>query len=341
MAGLFDMSRGSVRFGGAMIFSGGLRMLRTPVVLIVFRRPDLTAQVFDTIRQARPERLFVIADGPRNETEAARCAEARAVTEPVDWPCTVVRDYADENLGTRRRISGGLDRVFDQVEEAIILEDDCLPHPSFYGYCEQLLAHWRHDTRIWCVSGDNFQRGQQRGDGSYYFSNYNHGWGWATWRRAWRHYDDSMSCWPAFRDGGFLEGLLDDPVEVCYWRDIFETLYTTGTPDSWAYVWTLTCWLNRGLTILPNVNLVTNSGFGGGATHTTGGASRILSRPVEEIGPLKHPSFVARDRGADQYTFNHVYPGNRLRCEQSRLWRMRRRLWRTKERLFGRPVKPL
>jgi hypothetical protein len=311
---------------------------KTAVVLIVFRRPDLAAAVFERIRQAQPSRLFVIADGPRDAQEAAICAQTRAVTEQVDWPCEVVRDYADGNMGTRRRISLGLDRVFEQVEEAIILEDDCLPHLSFFSYCDELLERYREDERFWCVSGDNFQRGQTRGDGSYYVSNYNHGWGWATWRRAWMHYDHEMSGWPAFRDAGRLAEILDDPVEVKYWHGIFETLYTKGTPNSWAYIWTLTCWMHGGLSLLPNVNLVANTGFGAEATNTTGKENWISARRAEDIGPLVHPSSLARNVEADQYTFDHVYPGRRMRMEQCWKFRMRRRLWRIKQRLLGQPV---
>jgi len=253
----------------------------------------------------------------------------------VDWPCEVILDYSDSNLGTRLRISGGLDRVFEQVDEAIILEDDCLPHPSFFGYCTELLARYRDDSRIWCISGDNFQRGQQRGDGSYYFSNYNHTWGWATWKRAWQKYDHEMTGWPAFRDGNFLEGILDDPLEVKYWKTIFETLYTQGRPDTWDYIWTLTCWKNCGLTILPNVNLIANIGFGAAGTNTKGEGCWISTRPAEAIGPLKHPSSVVRDRAADQYTFEHVYPGARLRKELCWKYRLRKKLWLLKQRLTG------
>ncbi len=310
---------------------------KTPVVFVVFRRPDLTQKVFERIREAQPEMLFVIADGPRGAEEAERCDQARAVTDSVDWDCEVFRHYSEENMGTRARISGGLDWVFEQVETAIILEDDCLPDPSFFDYCDELLDRYRGDERIWCVSGDNFRRGQKRGVASYYFSDYNHGWGWATWRRAWQCYDHDMAGWPAFRDACCLDEILDDPVEVTYWHTIFETLYTEGTPNSWAYIWTMTCWMNRGLTILPNVNLVANIGFGVDGTNTKGeGACWISSRPAESIGFLTHPADVVRDREADQYTFDHVYPGVKMRKELCWRYRLRKRLWRMKQKLLGR-----
>ncbi len=308
---------------------------KVPVVFIVFRRPDLTARVFEAIRQACPEKLFIIADGPRNSAEADLCRQTRAMTEQVDWPCEVYRNYSEQNMGCRHRISSGLDWVFDQVEEAIILEDDCLPHLSFFAYCTELLGHYRDDTRSWCISGDNFQRGQVRGDGSYYFSNYNHTWGWATWRRAWQHYDHELTAWPEFRDGHYLDGILDDPLEVQYWQGIFETLYTLGRPDTWDYIWTFTCWVNRGLTILPNVNLIENIGFGEIGTNTIGTGCWISNRAKGDIGVLKHPAFVARDKAADSYTFDHVYGGSGMKKQLCWKYRLKKRLWRLKHAVLS------
>ena len=279
---------------------------RTPVIFIVFRRPDLSVRVFETIRQAKPSKLLVVADGPRNKDEALLCQQARQVTEQVDWDCEVLRNYSEINLGCRKRVSSGLDWAFNYVDDAIVLEDDCLPHPSFFRYCQELLARYRDDERIWCISGNNFQDGQKRGKGSYYFSNYNHCWGWATWKRTWQHYVNELEHWSEFRDGCYLEAILDSKEEVDYWHNIFERLYQNGEPNSWAYVWTLTCWLNRGLTALPNVNLVSNIGFDCKGTHTLSD-SPSANLPVEDIGILQHPQFIARDQAADMYTFNHVF----------------------------------
>lgn len=285
--------------------------LTIPVVFLIFRRPDLTARVFERIRQAKPQRLFIVADGARNQSEVILCQQARAVTELVDWDCEVLRNYADENLGCRKRVSSGLDWVFSQVEEAIILEDDCLPHPSFFGYCQELLYCYRDDQRIWCISGDNFQDGQIRGDGSYYFSNYNHCWGWATWRRCWQKYDHGLSNWRVFQKHEYLKSILDSDLEVEYWHDIFNRLYELGEPNSWAYPWTFTCWQNYGLSVLPNVNLVSNIGFRVDGTHITE-ESKLSHLPVQDIGDIIHPSFIVRDRLADEYTFNHVFGGKSL-----------------------------
>lgn len=278
----------------------------TPVIFLIFRRPDLTARVFEAIRQVQPSKLLVVADGPRSEADVELCQLARTVTEQVDWNCEVLRNYSDVNLGCRKRVSSGLDWAFEQIEEGIVLEDDCLPHPSFFQYCQELLERYRNDQRIWCISGDNFQCGQKRGEGSYYFSNYNHCWGWASWRRAWQHYDHDLINWPTFRDSKYLEGILDSDLEVEYWQGIFERLYNLGQPNSWAYAWTFTCWQNRGLTILPNVNLVSNIGFRSDSTHTLE-ESKWAEMPIADISKLQHPAFIAREKFADMYTFQTVF----------------------------------
>ena len=207
-------------------------MLKTPVVFLIFRRPDLTARVFETIRQAQPAKLLIVADGARNEEEAILCQQTRTVTELIDWDCEVLRNYSDVNLGCRQRISSGITWAFEQVEEAIILEDDCLPHPSFFSYCQELLDYYREDKRIWCISGNNFQDGQLRGDGSYYFSNYPHCWGWASWQRAWQKYDRNLTNWEAFRNSKHLNSIFNSKREVKYWHGILERLHNSGQPNS-------------------------------------------------------------------------------------------------------------
>ena len=303
----------------------------TPVIFLIFRRPDLTARVFAAIRQAQPNKLLIVADGPRNEAETLLCQQARAVTECIDWDCDVLRNYSDVNLGCRQRVSSGLDWAFEQVEEAIVLEDDCLPHSSFFGYCQELLERYRDDDRIWCISGNNFQDARWRGDGSYYFSNYNHIWGWASWRKAWQNYDRDLASWQTFRDGRYLESILDSSLEVQYWQGIFDRMYSLGEPNTWDYAWTLTCWQHRGLTALPNVNLVSNIGFRSDGTNITDAESLLANMPVKDIGKLQHPTFLARDRAADMYTFDYHFGGLQLRENQRLHVKLRYKISRLKQ----------
>lgn len=273
----------------------------TPIVFLIFCRPDLTAHVFEQIRVVKPTKLLVVADGPRTESESELCQQAREVTERVDWNCKVIRYYSDINLGCKKRVSSGLNWAFNNVEEAIILEDDCIPELSFFRFCEELLDHYRNDTRVMTISGANFQFGHQRTQYSYYYSLFPHCWGWATWKRAWQHYDLEMSLWPTIKEGNWLNDILRDTKLVEQWMQIFDHTFS-GYIDTWDYQWTFACWLQSGLSILPNTNLVSNYGFDLRATHTTEPnlLSKMQTSPLNF--PLDHPEFVIKDSYADTLT---------------------------------------
>ncbi len=277
--------------------------ITAPVALIIFNRPEPTAQVFEAIRRARPTHLVVIADGPRANKpgEAELCAKARAITETADWPCLITRHYADKNLGCRNRVASGLDLVFSKYEQAIILEDDCLPEPSFFRFCEELLMRYRDDKRVMAISGDNFQFGNHQIEYSYYFSRYPHVWGWATWRRAWQHYDVCLTNWPQMMEKNWLSGILTDRQAINFWQEAFEAVYN-GSIDTWDHQWTYACWQQNGLTALPRINLISNIGFGVNATHTRR-RSKFSKMTVEPLDfPLHHPPNISRDIMADEYT---------------------------------------
>jgi hypothetical protein len=210
--------------------------LKTPVALIIFKRPQETERVFAEIRKVKPQKLLVVADGPRADRpgEDQDCDRARAIIDRVDWDCEVLKNYADINLGCKQRVSSGINWVFDTVEEAIILEDDCLPHPTFFRFAEELLDRYRDDQRILSISGQNVQFGRKRTDYSYYFSRYNHCWSWASWRRAWQHYDLDMKLWPEIRDGNFLVDVLGDSHAAKVWTNTFQLCYEKKL-QSWAF----------------------------------------------------------------------------------------------------------
>lgn len=292
--------------------------VRAPLVLLVFNRPDTTARVFEVVASVRPPKLLVVADGPRPNLpgEAEACAATRRITEKIDWPCEVLRNYADTNLGCARRVATGIEWVFRNVEEAVILEDDCLPHPTFFPYCEELLARYRDDERVMHVGGTNLQGGKRVGDSSYYFSRYVHVWGWATWKRAWRHFDLTMAHWPELRDTLLLEAVLADPWAARHWRQIFDLAHSR-TIDTWDYAWVFACWRQNGLAVIPNCNLVSNIGFHPEATHTRDPHSPAAALPTVAIEiPFREPSSVVPALAADRLTFERFFrsnPGRRAR----------------------------
>jgi len=274
--------------------------MRTAVALLLFRRPEETARVFELIREARPEKLFLIADGPRsgNDADARGCEQARAVVDEVDWDCEVVRDFADENLGLKRRIPSGLDRVFSEAEEAIVLEDDCLPHPSFFLYCEELLERYRDDERIVHIAGSQLLESPPTG-ASYHLSRYPHVWGWASWRRAWDLYDVDLTDWHseerAEREAR-LERMFEEPDERRHWGWVWDN---SAEIDNWDAQWSYVG-LNHGWSVNPNRNLISNIGFSEDATNAVADPLGIAARPLEGIElPLEHPAALARDEDAD------------------------------------------
>ena len=221
----------------------------------------------------------------------------------VDWECRVLTNFADVNLGCRRRVSSGLDWVFAKVPEAIILEDDCLPAPSFFPFCEALLDRYRDDHRVMHISGTNFLKGRRATGPGYYFSKYPMIWGWASWRRAWRYYDVEINSWP--RSKSLILSLCDDRRERKLWGEISDLVYN-GALDIWSHQWSYACWAQSGLSIVPNSNLVSNIGFGAEATHTLDGNSPLGGMPVKDTWEIRHPPLLIRDREADRYTFDQI-----------------------------------
>lgn len=286
----------------------------TPLLLIAWRRPHTIRQVIDAIRPVAPTRLYLACDGPNLERpgEGEKVAATRSVIDnEIDWPCQIERLYSDVNQGCRLGVSRAITWFFEQVEEGIILEDDCVPHPDFFPYCTTLLERYRHDTRVWCISGNNFQNGHWRGEGSYYFSRIPLIWGWATWRRCWQQYDSDLSELSALRASGHLDTIFTDSLEKEYWSNIWQRLLDTGKPNTWDYQWSFTCIANGGLSAEPNENLVSNVGFGEDATHTVDPAEPILA--ARGMSELSHPRFVLRNEEACSYCFEYKFGGAEIR----------------------------
>jgi hypothetical protein len=281
-----------------------------PVLLLIYNRAELARAVASEVRKASPERVYIAADGPRLDRtdDLLRCTEARRSVLEVDWPCEVFTLFRDENLGCGVAVSTAIDWFFEHESEGVILEDDCLPDTTFFSFADELLEHYRDDERVMAISGNgSHARGISRPE-SYVFSRYNHVWGWASWRRAWKHYDAAMHDWPELRDTAWLDSIGDNHKDFTrYWQRAFDSAYGQVV-DTWDYQWTYSCWLQNGLTALPSKNLVKNIGFGDDSTHTRDSASWLVALPLESIGtPLKHPSSVERDIEVDRWIDVNVF----------------------------------
>jgi hypothetical protein len=201
-------------------------------------------------------------------------------------------------MGCKNRISSGLDWVFENVEESIILEDDCLPEPSFFRYCQELLEKYRDDERIMVISGDNMLFDKNNQEHSYYFSKYVHIWGWATWRRAWKLYDVNIELWTEVKEKGLLQGIVDK-LEMSQWESNFDLVHSNNF-DTWDFQWVFSIWVQSGLSIVPGKNLISNIGFNQDATHTRGDSiySNMKTEPL--TFPLKHPPYILRSKKNDK-----------------------------------------
>ena len=267
----------------------------SPVLFIIFNRPETTAQVFGGIRQAQPKRLYVAADGPRpgRPEDGERCRQARAIIDQIDWDCQVFTLFRTENLGCKYAVSSAISWFFEHEPEGIILEDDCLPHWSFFRFCDELLERYRNECRIMSICGANFQKGLWRPSESYYFSRNTHVWGWASWRRAWKSYDLEMEGWPVFAAANKLQNIFPESWAArSFWLRLLSDV-AAGKIDTWDYQWTWSIWQYGGLSILPAHNLVKNIGFSAEATHTKHAEAWLLDMKTEEITfPLVHPDAV-------------------------------------------------
>jgi hypothetical protein len=295
--------------------------MNAPVLLIIYKRPELTQRALALIAAAKPSRLFVAADGPRSAEEAKACRAAREAVAQFTGDCEVVTNFADENLGCGVRVHTAISWAFTMTEQLVILEDDCVPNASFFRFCNQMLETYRDDDRVMHVSGNNFV-GPSRTPYSYYFSKYTHAWGWATWRHAWSRFDWQMVRWPEMKAAGIIENWCSDPYEQLYWRAIFDKMHG-GARDVWDYMWMFACWSNSGLSILPSLNLVGNEGWGPDATHTV---APFPCPPTGELNEITHPPSVMREPFNDAITFDRNFGGAQMRAMDTPRARLRRRI---------------
>lgn len=283
--------------------------MNTPILFLIFNRSQCTRRVFEQIRKVRPAKLYVSADGPRTHVagDIESCRLARQIIEEVDWKCTVKTYFRAENAGCKRAVKSGIDWFFEHEEAGIILEDDCLPDPSFFNFCEETLKKYADDERIMHISGHNpAMNACRKMDSSYVYSKFSMIWGWATWRRAWKYYDgtftDLESHWR--QSGNAIANLVSDKTACRYMLDKFQRT-RDGQIDTWDYAWFYTIIARDGWCVNPVFNLIENIGFNRAATHTgnTHFWRMIKVKPMEF--PLREPGRLSRDAQIE-ISFFHV-----------------------------------
>lgn len=307
--------------------------VKSPVLLLIFNRPDTTLKVLNQLRKVQPAKLYIAADGPRsnNISDKALCAEARAVIDLIDWDCSVTKLFNEENKGCKVAVSSALDWFFNQEEEGIVLEDDCLPSISFFYFCDILLDKYRLDSRIHNITGTNLQRGKKWGNASYYFSQYSNIWGWASWRRVWNKYDVALKKYSEEDAAMQLKKIFNDRFLIEEWLRIFVDL-KAGKIDTWDYQLNFITFFENALCITPNINLISNIGFREDATHTHDAANHNSNIPSEELEEIIHPIYFVPEKEAD---YNFIKKEFSLEEKWRRYNKKTKRLKRWFKRVFS------
>ncbi|MDX2196354.1 MAG: nucleotide-diphospho-sugar transferase [Cytophagales bacterium] len=282
-----------------------IKTISKPVLFIIFNRPDTTKMVFEKIREAKPPRLYIAADGPRSTRagEEKNCIKTREVVSNVDWDCEVFTKFSDKNLGMKVAEYTAMNWFFENEEDGIILEDDTLPNNSFFWFCEELLNYYKNDTRIFHISGCNLQFGKKYGDGTYYFSRNPICWGWASWRRAWKYYDPNIKNYTNFDKLNHFSNIMVGDINKWQYKMMIKSIFRGR--DTWDYQWSFAIQSQHGLCITPNMSLITNIGYRPDATTSTYTSSKLSKILSEDINTIVHPEFMVESVNADYY-FNHL-----------------------------------
>lgn len=292
--------------------------MEIPVLLITFNRPNHTRRVLAEILQQEPQSLYVCQDGARegNENDKIKCQEVRNVVNELTLAYkashghfTLHTLYQTENLGCGPGPAAGISWFFENVEQGIILEDDCLPHPDFFKYCEELLERYKENEKIGFIGGCNYITTNT--GTSYVFSGGHHQtWGWATWRRSWQNFDYTLQTISTHDFEMILNEYCVSWRQREYWWTIYKMVKKDQMNNScWDYQFLFSCWKAHLFAIAPTVNLVTNIGDGNDATHTQSSSDTLLHQQIYPILPLTHPKEVMLDKTIDfQVMKNHVAP---------------------------------
>ncbi len=283
--------------------------LETPVLFMIFNRIDTAEQVFAKIREVQPTKLYIEADGPRKHVpgELDACQQVRnKILSMIDWKCDLHTLFHEQNLGCKEAVSSAISWLFENEEQGIILEDDCLPETSFFFYCQKMLHKYSKDEEVMMISGTNYIAKQTEDSNNVFFSQYYAIWGWATWKRAWAKYDKTMSTWPAYKKSGALQRTYPYFGVAPQLAFVFESA-AQGKVNTWDYQWFYTCTSNNGYTIVPSKNQISNLQFNSG-THNDGATSKytfMKTLPLD-VEKLEIPHSIAVDRKQEIFLFKEV-----------------------------------
>ena len=288
------------------VLTPATQALNTPVLFLVFNRLDTSTKVLEAIRNAKPTRLYIAADGARESRadEEQKVQEVRKyILGNIDWDCEVKTLFREKNLGCKKAVSEAVTWFFQNEEMGIILEDDCVPSPGFFKYCENLLKRYKDDLRVWHISGANVRGEDLTTEYTYHFSVYPGVWGWASWANRWQHYDSDLK---QFNDESFIKKVLSSKNTIKYWTAIFHRMKAKQI-DTWDFQWVFTVWLKNGYAVTPNINQISNIGFGAEATHTVDPESALSKLKAGNIDEIIHPKELIVSHVNDDFLSTHYF----------------------------------
>ena len=273
----------------------------TPILLIIFNRPEATQIVFNALCKIKPLKLYISADAPRtgNEPDQINCRRSREIVTKIDWECETYFRFLDHNLGCGKAVSSAISWAFEKEEKLIIIEDDCIPTFAFIDFCNYCLDKYCNDEIVMQIAGNNYTENHNFSNQDYFFSKYGHIWGWATWKRAWRHFDYEMRDWPRYRDLQKLSSTLKSQKTIAFFRNVFD-IYYSDPNKPWAIRWLFAKFKSQGLTIVPCKNLVRNIGSIG--THSN---KEYFYRVTENYKFENEPLEIICNERYDDYHFKH------------------------------------
>lgn len=282
------------------------------VVLFIFIRLDSVLEILGRLSQVKPKRLYIVGEGHRLDKplEKERVLEVRKrVRDSIDWPCEVHENFVELDIGAGRRISSGIDWVFEHEDKAIFIEDDVIPSLSFFRFCDEMLIKYEHQSNIMAISGNNVIPDFEI-NASYTFSSIPFIWGWATWKRAWKYYDYMISSWKDVKKSGLMKKKFQNKRFYELREHEFDLAYQ-GIDFTWDYQWAYQLLLQDGLCVVPHKNLVRNVGIGEGATNTKDEQPMQNIQEDEIWFPLRHPELIKINQAYDEYYFRnylfHLY----------------------------------
>ena len=286
--------------------------MTTPVVIFVYNRKKETKILLNRLARLKPKNIIIIFDGPKdNKEDKKKCAEVQKIVKNISWKCKKKYIGSKQNLGLKKRVTSGLNLVFDSYDRAIILEDDCIPNKSFFLFCEFFLDKFKNNKKIAGITGNNFQK--EKIKETFYYSKFSSIWGWATWSRVWKTYDLEIKFWKRFKNSTNWKNYFENKKEWKFWTEIFDKVYKNEI-NSWAYSNQLCNWYHDRLTIVPKNNLIKNIGFSSNATNTKKVNKDYLPK-VEKLNLTKiiYPKVMESNKRADKYDFENIYGGKSLK----------------------------